>query len=518
MALRNKIYEPDLQSDRAKNIQGEVIYIDDAKSGRQGYYCLGCGKEMQAAIQKKNPNYKSYFSHVPIDKSKGEKRCVFSNREYREILASDILQRIKRIKVPAILKYPHKGNDEYPIQLRGTRFIDAHSVKSEVTFYEDEEGKVHWGKNPDIEDRHLLMRPDVVFFDVNDKPFLFIELVVTHKIDDEKRIKLRRLGINTVSVRVPKSSDQDIEKTFNITKHTKWEYSEEEANTDYTQVAKRTSERVLEFDEDQRRVFREGYKCRKSRIGNTIRSIRKNLESQSYRELEQRFRLEISRVEKATEREREELAALESRYDAEVYSQIEGEYEQLEIERNELEKAEREFQKYFNDLDGRYQQKIEDIKGEAGVLEETTKEVSRESESEEAIRRRFKNEEVWEQSRFESARDRLQGDINEEGDSYRRISEERHAVEAEFEQATEREQSDFKNKRKSIRLRKEKIESIVNETLERDIKYNPAELPKGITTLLEVRRLGDDFKNLQRQEDRYQRARKFFNSGTWKKR
>lgn len=518
MALRNKIYEPDLQSDRAKNIQGDVIYVDNAKSGRQGYYCLGCGKEMQAGIQKKNPHHKSYFSHIPVDKSKGEKPCAFSNREYREILASNILQRLKRIKVPAILKYPHKGKDEYPVRLQESKFIDAHSVKSEVTFYEDEEGKVHWGKNPDIEDRYLLMRPDVVFFDVNDNPILFIELVVTHKIDDEKRIKLRRLGINTVSVRVPKSSDQKIEKAFKITKYTKWEYSEEEANTDYTQVAKRTSERVLEFDEDQRRVFREGYKCRKSRIANTIRSIRKNLESQSYRELEQQFRLEISRVEKATEREREELAALESRYDAEVYSQIEGEYEQLEIERNELEKAEREFQKYFDDLDGRYQQKVEDIRGEAEVLEETTKKVSRESESEEAIRRRFKNEEVREQSRFESARDRLQRDINEEGDSYRRISDERDTVEAEFEQATEREQSDFKNKRKSIRLRKEKIESIVNETLERDIKYNPAELPKGIGTLLEVRKLGDDFKNLQRQEDRYQRARKFFNSGTWKKR
>ena len=251
MALRNKIYEPDLQSDRAKTIQGDVIFIDDAESGRKGYYCLGCGKEMQAAIQRKNPNYKSYFSHVPVDKSKGEKPCVFSNREYREILASNILQRLKRIKVPAILKYPHKGNDEYPIQLQDARFIDAHSVKSEVTFYEDEEGNVHWGKNPVIEDRYLLMRPDVVFFDVNDKPILFIELVVTHKIDDEKRIKLRRLGIDTVSVLVPKSSDQDIEKAFKNTKHTKWEYSEEEANTDYAQVAKRTSERVLEFDEDQ---------------------------------------------------------------------------------------------------------------------------------------------------------------------------------------------------------------------------------------------------------------------------
>ncbi|ANH60734.1 hypothetical protein [Dokdonia donghaensis] len=460
MALRNKIYEPDLQSDRAKNIQGDVIFIDDAESGRKGYYCLGCGKEMQAAIQRKNPNYKSYFSHVPVDKSKGEKPCVFSNREYREILASNILQRLKRIKVPAILKYPHKGNDEYPVQLQAARFIDAHSVKSEITFYEDEEGNVDWGKNPDIEDRYLLMRPDVVFFDINEKPILFIELVVTHKIDDEKRIKLRRLGIDTVSVRVPKSSDQDIEKAFNITKHTKWEYSEEEANTAYTQVAKRTSERVLEFDEDQRRVFREGYNCRKSRIANTIRSIRKNLESESYRRTQHEFESEISRIENATEAEKSGLEQMENRFDAQVYSQFAGEFEQLAIEKNKLEREEKEFQEYCGDLEGRYLGKKSEVEGEGKLLDKTTSEVSRESESKEEIRKRFREEEISEQSHFESARGRLQ----------------------------------------------------------KGIKHNSPELPRGIKTLLERRRFGDDFKNLQRQEKRYQGARKFFNSGTWKTR
>jgi len=32
----------------ASNLKGEEIHISEADSGRKGYYCLGCKREMQA--------------------------------------------------------------------------------------------------------------------------------------------------------------------------------------------------------------------------------------------------------------------------------------------------------------------------------------------------------------------------------------------------------------------------------------------------------------------------------------
>lgn len=50
MALKNKIYEPDLQSDRAKNIQGDNIYIDDVNWDPLDYHYLGCNKVIEPMV------------------------------------------------------------------------------------------------------------------------------------------------------------------------------------------------------------------------------------------------------------------------------------------------------------------------------------------------------------------------------------------------------------------------------------------------------------------------------------
>ncbi|MAC64423.1 MAG: hypothetical protein CMP12_03635 [Zunongwangia sp.] len=344
MPIQKKTYEPDKETDRAKNIKGEIIYIDDAESGRKGYSCIGCDKPMQANIQRKNPTHQSYFSHIPVDVSKGEKKCTYSNREQREIIASDILQRIKRIKVPDVVKYPPKGIDKNPVKLKHSQFIDAFKVRSELTFYEDEEGNIHYGKNPEINDRYLLLRPDVTFFNHNGDPILFIELVVTHKISDEKKIKLRRLGINTISIIVPRGSDQEIEENFRSVKNVKWEYNEVEASTTYLSVSNRATEGILEFDKQQRGIFGETTLCRKSRINNTIRTIKKCLGGKSYHRTEQDFRREIFRIKEATEREEKKLAELESEYQKEIRAEYAGGNLDIENQGREVDSKEESLQ------------------------------------------------------------------------------------------------------------------------------------------------------------------------------
>ncbi len=567
MPIQKKIYEPDLQTDRAKDVKGERIYIDIAKSGRKGYFCIGCDKPMQANIQRKNPNHRSYFSHIPVDLSKGEKKCTYSNREQRELIATDILQRLKRIKVPEVLKFPPKGTKGNPVELSKSKFITAFKVKSQLTFYEDEEGEIHNGKNPDVEDRYLLLRPDVTFFNEKDEAILFIELVDTNKVTDEKKIKLRRLGIDTISIVVPRASDQEIEDNFKSIQRVKWEYNDKEARTSYLSVSHRAPEGILEFDEQQRRIFGESLSCRRSRINNTIRTLRKCLDGKLYRDAKQNFELELFRVERAKEGARERLGQLEEKYDAEVYSEFEGEFGQLQQREGELGRGKKVFQAKSSDLERRYDSKTEEIRREQervdrdkgtelenGGTEETIKErfrrgseelrdefeeiskefrglitarkesisdISRRGEEFPELYNSFESEEQDSFGRQESKireklkeqfrpkEDRLSKDIRREERNIERIREDKRTLSEEFRKVEESERANFREE-------EENLEGTIREELDRELKKPTSGLPKKFSDILEARRVGSDYKDAHRQEEYYKRAREFFHKGTWK--
>lgn len=46
MPLEEKKYDIEANNDWAKNVKGEHLFIDNAESGRNGYYCIGCDKQM----------------------------------------------------------------------------------------------------------------------------------------------------------------------------------------------------------------------------------------------------------------------------------------------------------------------------------------------------------------------------------------------------------------------------------------------------------------------------------------
>ena len=201
------------QNEYAKNIKGETIYILNAESGRKGYYCIGCQNEMQA-VKSKIKGRKSYFRHDATNVKKNERKCTFSNQTFRHEQAIFILNRIKKIKVPILYKYPPLNSSGKAIKIRDSKFIEAEYTKSEITFYETDSGDVKFGKNPKIDSRNLLIRPDVTFFNIKNEPILLIEIVVTHKIDSEKLAKIKRLGIDTVQITIPKDSLENIENSF----------------------------------------------------------------------------------------------------------------------------------------------------------------------------------------------------------------------------------------------------------------------------------------------------------------
>lgn len=574
MSLRKKIYDPDLQTDRAKNVKGDVIFIDFAESGRKGYYCMGCGKPMQANIQRKNPNYKSYFSHIPVDILKGEKKCTYSNREQRELIATDILQRLKRIKVPGVFKYPPKGISGNPVELSRAKFIEANKVRSHITFYENEEGVIFSGKNPEVLDRYHLLIPDVIFYNEKDEPILFIELVDTHKVSDEKKIKLRRIGIDTVSIIVPRASDQEIEDNFKSIERVKWEYNEKEANTTYLSVSHRAPEGLLDIDEDQRRIFGESIACRRSGVSNAIRGIRACLDGESYRNARQGFERELFRIKKATAALRERLEEKERRIDSEIRNQFTEQNIDLERQGGKLDDAENKFQEYSTVLEERYQSKKEEIRGNHDRAVRSKIAELQNGGTEEAARERFrlrgeelreefekisedfrriiveKNESIREisergeaqsrryiqlnrdehdgyrerKSRIEQdirGRFRIEGeglsqDIREEEGSIEELRNKERTLPKDFGELEEREQENFREKEAGIIEEEKRFQETIREELIGELGRCSSGLPKGIGFILEAQTVGCNYKDAQRQEAHYKRARELFNKGAWK--
>ena len=297
------------QNEYAKNVKGEHLFIMDAESGRKGYWCIGCDAEMEAVRRKKNLLHKSYFRHIAKDKKKGEIPCTFSNQDFRHNLAIDILHRTKRIKVPNLYKYTPDGKSAKLIQ--EAKFIEAHSVKAELSFYEDDDGNVLFGKNLEIDNKNLLIRPDVTFFDIQGKPILLIEIVVSHKLNDEKKAKIRRLGIDTIQIIIPKDSPENIAQNFLVTKNTKWVFNHVEQNTNYFQLPSGNTEGISQIDELQMGLLRESIICRRNQISNLIRSITKCVESQLYKRVEFNIGQEIQRIEEATREHQSRLEEIQ---------------------------------------------------------------------------------------------------------------------------------------------------------------------------------------------------------------
>jgi hypothetical protein len=307
--------------------QRVIIHISEATSGKKGYYCIGCSKELQA---RKGDIYMHHFAHDPADIKKNG-HCSYNDETYRHQLAKDILQNLKSIKVPDICKYPPAEMQGETYLLKESYWVNAHTVQQEIQFYEDEAGNIQYGQKIDFtatSKKHLLIQPDIAFFDETGKPILLIELVATHRITSEKLLKIRRLGIDTVQVSIPKSAPEAIKNSFSNPQKTKWVYNNEQEQADYFSISKGSYPRVSFIDEWQRALIQsiETAKCTKIRIINLIRTIEKCLGAESYRIAEQAIRREISRVEENTARQRKQyddsINSRRSELDA-TYNEIE---------------------------------------------------------------------------------------------------------------------------------------------------------------------------------------------------
>ena len=527
--------EPD--NDWANDVKENPIHISQAISGAKGYYCMGCGKEMEAVKKVKNPKHKSYFRHRAENIDKTERKCVHASKEYREKLAYLYFMRVKEIKVPAVYKYPPKGSEGDPVFLQEEMVIKAHRVAKEVTFFEDENGIIHSGKNENITDRYLWIRPDAVFYDKEDKPILFLEFVVTHKPDIDKINKLQRLGINTVQIIVPKLPEAELEKEISKVSKVKWTYHDIESITEYLPFAAGNSAGVPSIDEEQRKLFEESYKCRAAQIGNLIRAINRCMESQSYRRIEQLFEQEIQRVADAANVFATKLGEIQNGIESEIYSE-------LEFRRNELENATTQFQKNYSGLEARYHTKRNLLVEEQEDVEREIKFRQQFGTTEEDIRREFERnaadiayEETDIDAQQEVIRRQQEGiirDIEDYGTTQTKLPESENNLRTEFEDSKKREQQNFERAREELESKtsdfgafKNQVESGIRSDFERryqqitkrvnnqDVQGGD-DLSERIKSILELRRLFGSYSSGKETLERYRKGIQSIKNGTWK--
>jgi len=525
-------------NDWANDIKEEPIHISQAKSGANGYYCMGCNKEMQAVKGSKRIHY---FRHHAKDIEHNQIECVHSSREYREKLAYFYFMRVKKIKVPAVYKYPPKGVDGVPSLLREAITISAHRIDREVTFFEDENGEIKWGKKTKVDERYLMIRPDAVFFDKNDNPILFLEFVISHKPDIDKLNKLQRLGINTVQIIVPKLSEPELEKSISQASKVKWTYNEIESNTEYISIPTGNTEGIPSIDEEQRKLFEESYKCRAAQVSNLIRAVEKCLRSKLYRDTKYLFEQEISRIERTTKEHRSRLDEIQRGIEEEICGE-------LEPRRGILEQAETGFQEYYSDLETRYSKKrwqlieeqrdidreIEFRLGIGRTKEDIRKEYKHQEDSIAAEERSCGYEEERINQQIESNREFENNFNRKENELEQEFERLKNEFEREFEKLENEERESFKNRRTNTKSQNDhhrelqnNEESGIRSEFERlyqqiDERFNNRDVQGGddfsqrLKTILELRGLFGSYTNGKKTLERYRKGITFIRNGTWK--
>ena len=165
---------------------GNIVSIDDVQSGKKcGCVCPACGNKLWAH---KGEQRMHHFEHEP------HTHCEYGYESSLHLAAKDILSRAKKMVIPPVyVEFPQSGKSKELISKE--REISVDDVKLEKRFDD--------------------IIPDIVVYS-GDKYF-FIEIYVTHPIDDEKLKKLKEKKISTIEIDLSKEKrDISVEELSDI--------------------------------------------------------------------------------------------------------------------------------------------------------------------------------------------------------------------------------------------------------------------------------------------------------------
>lgn len=165
---------------------GNIVSIDEVQSGKDcGCVCPACGGEL---IAHKGQKRMHHFKH------RSSEDCEYGYESSLHLAAKDILSRSEKMVIPPIyVEFPQSGKPKELISMEREISID----------------------NVELEKRFDDIIPDIVVYS-GDKYF-FIEIYVTHPIDDEKLKKLKEKNISTIEIDLSKiKRDISVEELSDI--------------------------------------------------------------------------------------------------------------------------------------------------------------------------------------------------------------------------------------------------------------------------------------------------------------
>lgn len=514
----------------------ETVYVLNVPKGKNGYKCCGCEREV-IAIHRTKDTWQPYFRHHVSDANLVGK-CTYRDETYRHKLAKEILQRIKKIRVPGVKKNPPSGMDGDPMIISRPRTISARTVLIERQFYEGEDNQLHSGSNPDIKVREHIIKPDVTFFDEENDPILFIEIEATHAVDQAKYLKIKRLGIDTVQVKIPKDSPEEIEKCFSVVKHTKWIFNNEFDSTPYVPTSGSHNPGISESDEIQEGIYEETLSCRRAQIGNLIRSINRCLESEHYSRDEESARRKLEDASKTTEGLRKGYEKVREGAEARAFEPFEQELKNVEERREGIRNKETELEERYRakraeideDIEttgSKYESRIEELGGKGRSFEERKKELRREAEYSERILREISDDIRGIGQEIKKASGKLKSDFKSLGENFRekiadlekneeairkRLIEEKEQIEVEQSSIGQRYRKINEETRTRIRERTEQFAQAVRDRNAEGDGPGIAELRRVLRKYQQHQGIID----LRESIGRVKNAKEWFETAPWK--
>lgn len=349
--------------DWCKDENGKVVKIENATRGKHNYFCHECGCQM---IARKGDERAAHFAHDATDVERYG-QCEGTYMTYAHQVASNIIQRLKYVKVPILRKYPPSGMQGKAMLLKKDREIKADRVENEMQFYEDSNGKMCWGRRIDFtadNTKNALIKPDISFFDANNVPILLIEIYVTHEVKEEKLIKIQHLGIDTIEITIGRHlRSEEIEIVITSASKTVWIYNNERESTKYISSEATIEQSSDSIDEFERTISQSGesFKCRKSQISNVIRGFRKYMESSEFGEQRSNLDLEIEQFEEEKEEFDTRFDRLQKQAEKDLRIEFEERRRAIEGRRAAIDTRLRELANKKEELGERYNRKKREI-------------------------------------------------------------------------------------------------------------------------------------------------------------
>jgi Competence protein CoiA-like family len=491
------------------------IHIREAESGKNGYFCTQCGREL---VARKGDINTHHFAHDAKDVKRLGK-CTYSNEQERFRIAKDILQRIKMVKVPTLSKKPPMGIEGRSYKIRDAQMLMADTVHNDLDFYETPDGRIDYGRDfpndfyAETDDaavqRHFLLRAPVTFFDEAENPILLIELSSTSSIHEARWANIRRLGIDAIQIKIPKGEPQEIEHALYISTYTQWLYNYEQESTPYLLVSDSVADGIPESDGSST-TFEESIKCRRNRIKNLLRGLTKSLESESYRQAEERLRASLRSLSEDTARDSERLLELQRDHATTIASRFESEEAILRAEEEAIIAAEKRISREENETRAEervIEEQYEDYKERIARIQKSYQSPRRAEI--ERIEQEFRRESIFastldegkrkmdaEESQFKSEMVRRTTRMRDEfADRDLKMRNKYFHIEDDLRtkiEAIDRRRSDIETEFSAIESDKQRMASSVDEVTS---KIDPSTLSDQATAQADFERIGAELRN-----------------------